>query len=428
MSFSKHIYQSFTWRILYYVSVLLLNICIARYFEASLSGWFNYLMSIAGLLVLISGLSLDSATGYYSTKEDADLTSFAWFILFWCIIVLLLALLTIIILNYGGILSGSLLLPMAIVMYVIGNLAISFTQSVFIAKYNFRTTGIVAVIFNLALLLLLLVMSILKEKMDISFFLSLYAACFLVQGLILWYILFTKYYIKPLKKITLSFIKKLFQYAMPAFAGNLTFFFVYRIDYWFVHKFCDDALLGNYIQVSKLAQLFLIIPAAIAAVIFPATAKGEENIGIKMKALSRVLISCFLFVLALLVLFGKWLFPWLFGNSFDKMYVTFLPLIPGILSLVIISLLGAYFAGKDLVRINLIGALLALIIMVIADLILIPALQIQGAAIACSISYSSYLVYLLFWFSRKESSTISNMFFITKSDWSLFKNMLTSIK
>jgi O-antigen/teichoic acid export membrane protein len=110
------------------------------------------------------------------------------------------------------------------------------------------------------------------------------------------------------------------------------------------------------------------------------------------------------------------------------MYETFLPLIPGILSLVVISLLGAYFAGKDLVRINLTGALMALIIIVIADLMLIPALQIQGAAIACSISYTSYLVYLLFWFSRKESATISNMFIITKSDLILFKNMLIGAK
>lgn len=424
MSFTKHLYQSLFWRILYYLSLLLLTIIIARYYEASLSGWFNYLISFAGLFVLISGLSLESAIGFYCSKENADISSFILFIFFWCILIALIGVAVIFILYYYGIKLDGQFLFISLLIYIVGNLLISFTQSVFIARYNFKICGLVSIIFNLSLIALLFVTTILKQRVDLSLFIIIYSSSFFIQGLLLWYILIKKYNIKMYKGILFPFSKPLFHYALPAFIGNLIFFLVYRIDYFFVHKFCDDTMLGNYIQVSKMAQLFLIIPASIAAVIFPATAKGEPGIEQKMKAISRFLVSFFLIVITILVLSGKWLFPWLFGNSFNKMYQTFLPLIPGILSLVIISILGAYFAGKDLVRINLIGAFLALIIIVSIDLLLIPVLQIRGAAIACSISYTSYLAYLLFWFSRTGSTRISNMFIITKSDFDLVKNIL----
>src|SRR6202042_3662537 len=71
-------------------------------------------------------------------------------------------------------------------------------------------------------------------------------------------------------------LRKLLRYSLFALASNIIFFLVYRVDYWFVKRFCSDNELGNYIQVSKIVQLFLILPLTIASIVFPYTA-GETN-------------------------------------------------------------------------------------------------------------------------------------------------------
>ena len=66
---------------------------------------------------------------------------------------------------------------------------------------------------------------------------------------------------------------------LTALAANVVFFLVYKVDYMFVNysPVCTAADLGNYIQVSKLGQMMLIIPQIIASVVFPRTASGMTD-------------------------------------------------------------------------------------------------------------------------------------------------------
>ena len=81
-------------------------------------------------------------------------------------------------------------------------------------------------------------------------------------------------------------------------AANIVFFLVYRVDYLFVNAspVCTAADLGNYIQVSKLGQLLLIIPQIIASVIFPRTASGIERkeLNNTLMIMARLFCSCML--------------------------------------------------------------------------------------------------------------------------------------
>ena len=72
--------------------------------------------------------------------------------------------------------------------------------------------------------------------------------------------------------------KQIIRYSLTALGANAVFFLVYRIDYLFVNysPVCSAADLGNYIQVSKLGQMMLVVPQIIASVVFPRTASGIE--------------------------------------------------------------------------------------------------------------------------------------------------------
>jgi O-antigen/teichoic acid export membrane protein len=78
---------------------------------------------------------------------------------------------------------------------------------------------------------------------------------------------------------------KLIKYCLTAFGANAVFFMVYKIDYLFVNysPVCTAADLGNYIQVSKIGQLMLLVPQIIASVVFPRTASGIHEKTLKQR-------------------------------------------------------------------------------------------------------------------------------------------------
>ena len=103
------------------------------------------------------------------------------------------------------------------------------------------------------------------------------------------------------------------------------------------------------------------------------------------------------------------------------MYQPFLLLIPGILSLSGLFILTAYYAGKNRIRVNINGALLALAVVLAGDFIFIPRYGINAAAFTSSIGYIVYQAYVL-WIFRKEYNTSLTGFFIFRfSDWQTIK-------
>ncbi|HMK03436.1 MAG TPA: polysaccharide biosynthesis C-terminal domain-containing protein [Ferruginibacter sp.] len=423
MKFSKLAYQSFSWRLWYHLSLFLLTICISRYFHAADSGWFNYIITIGSLLVLVAGFSLDAAVSYHLSKGTFSLNAVTGFILTWGIAMGVLASFVFYLLFRESYALTRLLYSSS--LYIAGSILITIFQSVFYARHDFRLPHLVAVIFNLVLTLLLLAMFYMEKRISIIAFFQLYALCSFAQAIIFFSILARREKINPFQWVKWQYIKDLFKYASLVFAGNLLFFLVYRIDYFFVNRYCDPTELGNYIQVSKIVQVFLIIPGSMASIIFPAMARGDNAMAGRMMQLSRLMVSAFAFVLLLLAITGQWLFPFVFGASFDNMYEPFLWLIPGIICLTVIALLGAYFSGRDMARINLTGAVVALAFMITADMILIPVFHIRGAAIACSISYAAFLVYLLCMFKKHEQLPLRDFFVSSRKDWQYILSYLS---
>ena len=211
-----------------------------------------------------------------------------------------------------------------------------------------------------------------------------------------------------------------------AFTANVIFFLLYRVDYFFVERYCTKVQLGNYIQVSKLVHLFFILPTILASAVFPITAGGrKEGIDKLLTLLSRSIFLLYVLSCVILAAIGKWLFPFVFGESFSDMYLPFLLLIPGILALSGIFTLTAYFAGKNRIKVNIAGSVYALIIIVIADIIFIPQYGIQAAAIISSVGYIFYQVYIIAVFKKKYQIAITDFFIFRSYD---FKKIKSSIQ
>ena len=224
---------------------------------------------------------------------------------------------------------------------------------------------------------------------------------------------------------TIPELKKLFRFGFIAFSANIISFLLYRVDYWFVKEYCDAADLGNYIQVSKLAQVFFILPGILAGTVFPLTAAGHRQyVNDMLATISRLIFMFYIFCCAILAVTGYWLFPFLFGESFNNMYVPFLFLIPGILALSTLYTLTAYYAGKNRISVNIKGASIALAFIVIADILFIPKYGINAAAIISSLGYIIYHIYVLNTFTNEYKSAAISFFNFKLSDIQKIKNSI----
>jgi O-antigen/teichoic acid export membrane protein len=183
--------------------------------------------------------------------------------------------------------------------------------------------------------------------------------------------------------------------------------------------------LGNYIQACKLAQLFFIVPAILASVIFPITASGQNNeINLKMQIVSRGMVLGYAIVLVFLMLTGYWLFPFVFGKTFHSMYEPFLLLMPGILAYSVIHLLAAYFSGKKVLNVGFWGNVITLFFMIIADIVVIPEYGIKGAAIISSLGYVFLMCFMVYAHQRTYKSRFRDFLVFRNSDLQLIRKII----
>ena len=372
-------------------SVFVLNVLIAQVFGAANYGSLFYYINTLAFIVLLVGFSLDSSFTFYNAKPSTNTTQFIKIAIVWSFCGALLA--TFFVFFYNKILNDSFSTTNCF-MYVGGMLLLTFFTALFNAKYHYFTQNLTIAIANT-----ILAISLLFLKNDFNAFTQLFFLSVLAQGVAIAFSYILKYRQKmPLQNIDKIALKPLLKYASIAFIGNVLFFLMYRVDYWFIDYFVKDKiLLGNYIQVSKIGQLFIVIPSIVASTIFAVTAEGKkENMGQKTIKLSKILcVSTFILCLPLLI-WGKWIFPFLFGKTFTLMYQPFLLLFPGILALTILLPYAALYSGKNKINQKVIGASLSLFILIVFDIFLIPTYNINGAALASSIGYFIYSMYLIY--------------------------------
>ena len=420
MSFQQQIVQSLLWRGSYFASILLLNIFLSRYLGAAQTGWIFYVSTNFSFLLILAGLTIENAVNYYASSHEIQQDRLAWFALAWSGMV--------------GILSFVFLwflypyLPAAPntsktmfvlfgISYVAGIQLTQFFTVLFYANKNFVVPNVVMTVLNLAFTTIIVI----QHRVAATHFITpLYFSLFVCTGVLL-AIAFRRS-TKSWGKMVLpakTQVKRLVRYALMALAANVIFFLVYRIDYWFVERYCSGEALGNYIQVSKLGQMLLIFPTIISSVVFPHTAGGMARFEMKDNILRigrfTTLLHVVLFVVVLLL--GKWIFPLVFGATYNMMYLPFIVLLPGIWGLSNLFVLSAYFGGTNQVKTNIIGAAIGLVIILLGDIFFIKRYGILAAAVVSTAGYLANFGYAFYSIRKEHQVSITEYWKMNKEDF-----------
>jgi O-antigen/teichoic acid export membrane protein len=428
MTFEKLLQQSLLWRGFYFITLLLVNVVMSRYLQADGSGWIYYLTNFFSLILLVASLSMESAYTYFASGNTINHNKLAWFSLIWTASIA--AIVATSIYYYFGsfkkipIKEANNYMLYALT-YVCGILLINFFTVLFYAHKNFWLPNLLMGILNL---LLVTIIFLVKTKSNAyTWIVDSYFVFILLQGIVLgaafiWLNKSTKTFSLPDR----NELNVLLRYSLIALAGNLLFFFMYKIDYWFVKYYCTKADLGNYIQASKLAQMVLIIPQILASVIFPQTAGGTQkvDVGDSIIILFRILMQVIAFIMLVTLLIGTQAFIFVFGETYNNTSMPFFLLLPGIFAMSVTVLLAAFFSGHGHVKLNVIGTGIGLAVVVVLDFVWVERYGIKGAAWASSIGYAAFLLYALWHFRKLHPFSIREMLSFSVNDWRWVKDVL----
>jgi len=210
--------------------------------------------------------------------------------------------------------------------------------------------------------------------------------------------------------------KSIFSYSLINFGVTVLFFLVLRTDLYFVEKYCDKIVLGNYLQAAKIGQMLLVFPGLIAGVIFPFTVNAADALAGKVAFLCRLITLLFFIAFISFLIIGPYIFTWLLGKDFNLMYGIFLASFFGVYFLSVSMILISYFEGINKQLIIFWALLSTFVIIVIANYLLVPIFGYLAAAVIFSLANAVGLIILLITFKKETLLDYKEMFIVKKSD------------
>jgi len=206
----------------------------------------------------------------------------------------------------------------------------------------------------------------------------------------------------PLKA---SGLPEVIKFASPSYLSNLAQFLNYRLDIFFVSFFTGAAAVGLYTLAVALAQTIWLLSIAAATVLLPRIAAQQashfENAA-QTARVTRLALWVSIVMALLLALVAEPLVTRIYGQAFRGSLAPLFWLLPGIVIFSAANVLASYLAGIGKPRLNFFVSLAGLFVTVALNLLLIPRLNIVGAAISSTASYITSTA-LILWFFKRES-------------------------
>jgi Na+-driven multidrug efflux pump len=93
----------------------------------------------------------------------------------------------------------------------------------------------------------------------------------------------------------------------------------------------------------------------------------------------------------------------------------------------VLTILSAFFSGVGKLKINVNGAVLALLVMIVGDFLFVPHFGIIAAAIVSTVSYTVNLFYSLYFFNKDHDIHIVDFFRWRKEDYAWLRLLVKKI-
>jgi len=214
-----------------------------------------------------------------------------------------------------------------------------------------------------------------------------------------------------------DFLKKGAGFGFSSHLANVFQMALFRIDFIFVSAMLGPAELGYYAVATAIAETLFILPESIGVPFVPilfGSARKESDQMVPMVV--KVTLVLLILVCLCMAAVGRPLIGMVFGADFLPAFPSLVWLLPGVACVSIFPIFRAdLFSRKMPGRVSAFAGA-AMILNLILNPILIPAMGIEGAALSSSIAYAllTGLAYLAY--ARQSGNSFGRTFFFSRSD------------
>jgi len=219
-----------------------------------------------------------------------------------------------------------------------------------------------------------------------------------------------KYTTKPTQNATFKdALKALVNYGLWVQAANLIQFFNYRLAYYYLDIFTDEAQIGIYSVAMHFVEAVWIISRSAALVQYSYIANSQDDKGDQLMS-QRIFFYGGLITIILslgLLIIPEKLFVLLFGSTgFGQVKWLLFLLLPGIIAISLNNAIANYFSGKSWFKLNAFASAFGLIFTIIIGYFLVKNYAITGAAITASLSYCATLLFSAYLWKQKVKQAL----------------------
>lgn len=370
---------------------LITVILLARLLGPGGNGIYQMVFLLPTMIVTLSNLGIGPATVYYVARKDYPLKTIisANLILGLIISAIACIIAVILVLFFGDKIFPAI--PIRLLLIVILIIPISLLQSylltIFQGLQDFKVFNLISIVpQGVILLLVVLGVWILDGGVKAAIAANMLGSIVALS--------ITLYYLKPYLDFRViadrGYIFNALNYGIKAHLSNIMAFLNERLDMFLVNGFLNPAAVGIYSIAVQIVEKLWMLSQSVSTVILPRISelKDEEEIRKQLTPLiSRWVLMTTLVLSVLLAFIAPYLIPLLFGKGFVNSGTALQIMLPGIVLGSASRVLSNDFAARGRPEINTYLAIITLSINVAGNLIMIPKMGINGAALATTISY-----------------------------------------
>lgn len=242
------------------------------------------------------------------------------------------------------------------------------------------------------------------------------------------YFIYKERFCYKLTWLKLDFFKELISFSFFPMVSMLLTMLNYKIDILMLKENSIISLsqIGIYSIGVSLSDKAVYIPDAVKEILLSKLAKGKGE-----KEVALVMRFCFPISLAtafVLAILGNPVINFLYGKDYSGAFIVSLICVLGTSAMVFFKMISQYnnVNGKQLLNVLLL--LVSVMLNVVLNLLLIPVMNINGAAVASLISYCFCALIFIVYFKNISGLKILDFLFLKKSDILKIKGILKPVK
>lgn len=413
---ARDVIITFGGRIALTLVIIVGDVIVARNLGPDGKGAFALVLALSSLGAVILGLGLDRSLAVYAAKS-IEIAKRAFANAFWWVVVVGALGVVAIIALYEPL--GAIMPPLTSTELMLGALALPFELAYAIGIVGLLgRQGVVA--YNVlrfvrrALLSVLLLVVVVLGAIDLELvlWLNLGALAVTVAGIGWASLRVGMFGLRGESRLLLGQLS----FGGRAVIGTMAERLHYRANTFLLTAFIAVAATGVFSVALALAETLWYLPGALGLVLFSRAVRPDTDSAGIASAMTRTMLALMLIAAVPLFIVAPLLIELVYGPEFADAGPALQILLPGVVAYSIVSLLASYVIARGAPGKAAAALVAGLVVNLAANAILIPALGMNGAALASTISYTTTAVLVLLLYRAISGQGIRDTLILRRSD------------